>query len=64
MAADHNSKTIEGVSFPGFNAGLARWFAKHNYYSTREAMEGVQIRKKSRPAIRCFRQIPRARRGG
>jgi len=37
-----------------FNAGLARWFTKHNYYSTREAMEGVQIRKKSRPAIRCF----------
>jgi glycosyltransferase involved in cell wall biosynthesis len=37
-----------------FNAGLARWFAKHNYYSTREAMEGVQIRKKARPAIRCF----------
>ena len=27
-----------------FNLGLKRWFQKHNYYSTREAMEGVKIR--------------------
>jgi glycosyltransferase involved in cell wall biosynthesis len=37
-----------------FNSGLARWFTKHNYYSTREAMEGVQIRKKGRPPLRCL----------
>jgi glycosyltransferase involved in cell wall biosynthesis len=37
-----------------FNAGLARWFAKHNYYSSREAMEGVRIRAKGRPALRSL----------
>ncbi|MDB5321134.1 MAG: hypothetical protein JWN40_2765 [Phycisphaerales bacterium] len=37
-----------------FNAGLARWFTKHNYYSTREAMEGVRIRQKRRPSLRSF----------
>jgi glycosyltransferase involved in cell wall biosynthesis len=37
-----------------FNAGLARWFSKHNYYSTREAMEGVQVRRRGRPPLRTF----------
>jgi len=37
-----------------FNAGLARWFAKHNYYSTREAIEGVRIRAKGRPPLRSL----------
>jgi glycosyltransferase involved in cell wall biosynthesis len=27
-----------------FNAGLIRWFRKHNYYSDREAMEAVRVR--------------------
>jgi len=35
-----------------FNAGLARWLSKHNYYSTREALEGVRIRRSGRPAWR------------
>jgi glycosyltransferase involved in cell wall biosynthesis len=35
-----------------FNGGLARWLAKHNYYSTREALEGVRIRTKGRPPWR------------
>lgn len=26
-----------------FNAGLVRWFRKHNYYSDREAMEGCRV---------------------
>jgi len=34
-----------------FNSGLVRWFAKHNYYSTREAMEGVRIRRQGRPRL-------------
>ena len=34
-----------------FNSGLVRWFAKHNYYSTREAMEGVRIRREGRPPL-------------
>ena len=46
-----------------FNAGLARWFSKHNYYSTREAIEGVRIRRSGRPAIRgVFAADPMARR--
>jgi glycosyltransferase involved in cell wall biosynthesis len=35
-----------------FNAGLARWLSKHNYYSTREALEGVRVRKTGRPRWR------------
>jgi glycosyltransferase involved in cell wall biosynthesis len=35
-----------------FSGGLERWFAKHNYYSTREAMEGVRIRATGRPPLR------------
>lgn len=27
-----------------FNTGLVRWFLKHNYYSEREALEGVRVR--------------------
>ncbi|MDX2146995.1 MAG: glycosyltransferase family 2 protein [Planctomycetota bacterium] len=27
-----------------FNAGLIRWFRKHNYYSDREAIEAVRVR--------------------
>ena len=46
-----------------FNSGLARWFTKHNYYSTREAMEGVQVRKRGRPALRLlWGRDPMARR--
>ncbi len=37
-----------------FNVGLARWFTKHNYYSTREAMEGAHVRRRGRPSIRLF----------
>lgn len=28
-----------------FNSGLRRWFEKHNFYSTREAIEGVKVRR-------------------
>jgi hypothetical protein len=35
-----------------FNSGLVRWFAKHNYYSTREAIEGVRVRRRGRPPVR------------
>jgi glycosyltransferase involved in cell wall biosynthesis len=35
-----------------FNSGLARWLLKHNYYSTREAMEGVRVRRQGRPPWR------------
>jgi hypothetical protein len=46
-----------------FNSGLARWYTKHNYYSTREAMEGVQVRKRGRPALRLlWGRDPMARR--
>jgi glycosyltransferase involved in cell wall biosynthesis len=33
-----------------FNAGLNRWFEKHNFYSTREALEGVKVRKEGIPS--------------
>lgn len=39
-----------------FNSGLKRWFQKHNFYSTREAMEGVKIRRKGRPSLRLLRR--------
>src|SRR5205814_10539403 len=35
--------------------GQRRWFQKHNFYSTREAMEGVKIRRQGRPALRLLR---------
>jgi glycosyltransferase involved in cell wall biosynthesis len=38
-----------------FNSGLKRWFQKHNFYSTREAMEGVKIRHRPRPKLRLLR---------
>jgi hypothetical protein len=38
-----------------FNSGLKRWFQKHNFYSTREAMEGVKVRRKGRPSLRLLR---------
>jgi glycosyltransferase involved in cell wall biosynthesis len=38
-----------------FNSGLKRWFQKHNFYSTREAMEGVKVRGKRRPSLRLLR---------
>lgn len=38
-----------------FNSGLRRWFQKHNFYSTREAMEGVKIRRGPRPRLRLLR---------
>jgi len=46
-----------------FNAGLARWLSKHNYYSTREALEGVRIRTGGRPSWRdLWNKDPMARR--
>lgn len=46
-----------------FNSGLARWLAKHNYYSTREAMEGVRVRARGRPPLRdLYANDPTARR--
>jgi glycosyltransferase involved in cell wall biosynthesis len=38
-----------------YNAGLDRWFYKHNFYSTREAMEGVKIRRLGRPSLRALK---------
>jgi glycosyltransferase involved in cell wall biosynthesis len=38
-----------------YNAGLDRWFHKHNFYSTREAMEGVKVRKLGRPNLRALK---------
>lgn len=38
-----------------FNAGLKRWFQKHNFYSTREAMEGVKVRHAGMPRLSVFR---------
>jgi glycosyltransferase involved in cell wall biosynthesis len=38
-----------------YNAGLDRWFSKHNFYSTREALEGVKIRKLGRPSLRSLK---------
>lgn len=38
-----------------FNSGLRRWFQKHNFYSTREAMEGVKVRRQARPGLRLLR---------
>jgi glycosyltransferase involved in cell wall biosynthesis len=38
-----------------FSAGLKRWFQKHNFYSTREAMEGVKIRRAGRPKLAALR---------
>ena len=38
-----------------FNSGLVRWFQKHNFYSTREAIEGAKIRGAGRPSLKSLR---------
>lgn len=38
-----------------FNIGLKRWFEKHNYYSGREALEAVKVRKGGRPRLGLLR---------
>lgn len=38
-----------------FNAGLSRWFQKHNFYSDREALEAVPVRQKGLPALEVLR---------
>ena len=38
-----------------FNSGLVRWFHKHNFYSTREAMEGAKVRTAGFPSWRALR---------
>ena len=38
-----------------FNSGLRRWFEKHNFYSTREALEGVKVRAERFPSIKMLR---------
>lgn len=46
-----------------FNSGLERWFHKHNFYSTREAMEGAKVRMAGLPSWRSLREgDPMARR--
>jgi glycosyltransferase involved in cell wall biosynthesis len=39
-----------------FNSGLVRWFHKHNFYSTREAIEGAKIRKAGLPSWKALRE--------
>ena len=39
-----------------FNSGLVRWFHKHNFYSTREAIEGAKIRKAGLPSRSALRE--------
>jgi glycosyltransferase involved in cell wall biosynthesis len=38
-----------------FNSGLARWFAKHDFYSTREAIEGTKVRAHGLPPLKALR---------
>jgi hypothetical protein len=38
-----------------FNSGLVRWFHKHNFYSTREAMEGAKVRTAGMPSWKSLR---------
>jgi glycosyltransferase involved in cell wall biosynthesis len=38
-----------------FNSGLRRWFHKHNFYSTREAIEGVKVRAEGLPPLQRLR---------
>jgi glycosyltransferase involved in cell wall biosynthesis len=38
-----------------FNSGLVRWFQKHNFYSTREAIEGAKVRRQGRPKLAALR---------
>ena len=37
-----------------FNSGLKRWFSKHNFYSTREAIEGAKVREGGLPSWRTL----------
>ena len=39
-----------------FNSGLVRWFHKHNFYSTREAIEGAKVRRAGLPSWRALRE--------
>jgi glycosyltransferase involved in cell wall biosynthesis len=46
-----------------FESGLRRWFEKHNYYSDREAMEAVSVRKHGLPRLaQLFNKDPIVRR--
>jgi glycosyltransferase involved in cell wall biosynthesis len=38
-----------------FNGGLTRWFHKHNFYSSREAKEGVKVRRAGLPSLAMLR---------
>lgn len=38
-----------------FNAGLRRWFLKHNFYSDREALEAVRVRQKGLASLKTLR---------
>lgn len=38
-----------------FSSGLRRWFEKHNFYSDREAMEAVHVRKEGFPRLSLLR---------
>ena len=40
-----------------FNSGLVRWFHKHNFYSSREAMEGAKVRKLGASSWRALRDV-------
>lgn len=39
-----------------FNNGLRHWFEKHNFYSDRESVEGVMVRREGLPTIRKMTQ--------
>ena len=39
-----------------FNNGLRHWFTKHNFYSDRESIEGVAVRKKGKPTRKQMTQ--------
>ncbi len=46
-----------------FRSGLRRWFAKHNFYSSREAMEAVKVRRAGFPPLsHLFGKDPMLRR--
>lgn len=46
-----------------FNAGLRRWFEKHNFYSTLESAEGVAARTRGLPKLsNCLTRDPMVRR--
>jgi glycosyltransferase involved in cell wall biosynthesis len=45
-----------------FNAGLVRWFQKHNFYSDKEALEGLRYRRTRPPMRELFALDPTVRR--